>query len=254
MKKLLAILLMLILPCCPMLFLSACGEEKDAPASTRENPQPLDDIPEDDGIDAPEDVKIDSWQALYQAYNDTLAEQYKPFSKAAARSGSNIDSLAMINYISGEMDLALLNGFFPESNPSVNETVFNVMGYIGSKYAEEGDTATLSTTTKAGKEKIFQLKYDGNTAEMTVSVDGMIESVLSLCVTEEYSAKTYMTSGSPKIVHILCYPNGNIYMGIQENIENHVSLYQNAEIAKDPAFVTELENGFQLVDNIFTVF
>lgn len=261
MKKHLTILLMLTLLCSTAIIFTACGE-KSTPVSTdgeagseaSDTPEEASDVPEENETGDPPKAEFNSWEDLYKAYDMGLAEQYKSFSKAASQSAEGVDSLALINYISGDIDLALLSGFFPEDNPTVNETVFNVMGYTNSKYSEEGDTAFLTTTTKDGNEKVFQLKYEGVTAEMTVSTNDVVDSVLSLCVTDDYSAKTYRNAASQRTVRIICYKNGNIYMGIQNSIDNHVSLYQNAEVAEDPVFATEFGKGYQLVDNVFTAF
>jgi hypothetical protein len=80
-------------------------------------------------------------------------------------------------------------------------------------YSESGDTATLKGKNSNGEDFEFQLKYDSSSdsAVLTSTINGTVDEIVSICVDDDYYAKTYWSPeyGNTQVIY---YIDGTMYM------------------------------------------
>lgn len=249
MKKVLILILVITM----VFSLAACnigllaGDSKTTPSGTAGNPDTT-KTPDTKPNDTPQNVgknSYDSWEVFYNAFNAAYNEDSDRFSD---REDVGLDGvLALLN---GDIDLAFTSAYFNESASSTVPMAYGFFGWTDVAYSESGNTASVNATGEDGT-LTHELTYSkGNTAKFhSVSSDGT-ESTLTICLTGQYWAKSYMSAESE--VRAVGYKDGSFYLGTGSGGGTLLSLYDNPNAAADPSFVTGMDKVWELKDGQLT--
>lgn len=258
MKKLFALILAL-----SMVFtLAACGGEEDSDKDndesgvvTLENSEPVNGNNDADGNKPTENTTGNKkWEDLYNAYTDGQSAGYNALQDAIDNSGDMAVltySMSLVTMISGDLDLAMTGAFF-SADEFATKTGLKILYGDSIDYSEVGDTAKLVYTNNDGVKCTYTLKYDGkDTAVITSSTDAGDYSVTSVCVEDDFVAKTYYNKKTTKAVQVISYTNGDVGFCWNDEVDSEPEdLYQNADLAKKSGFGSDMPNRISLIDGV----
>lgn len=217
----------------------------EAPASAAAEEAPSSEAP---ASEAAPSGDFENWNALFTEYSNRMMNDTDAFT-------SDPDVVfAALSLFAGEIELSYTNVFFQPDAESGTTMVLEMFSMTDVSYTEQGDTATAEAINSKGQPVKFEVRYDGgNTAVMFYYVDGVLQSELSLCVTDEYAAKMCKEydEDSPETVCAIVKPNGDVWLGIDTRILEG-SLYQNGAAAEDPAFTESLPEHYSYIDGALT--
>lgn len=152
--------------------------------------------------------------------------------------------------LSGDIDLAFTSAYFNESASSTVPMAYGFFGWTDVAYSESGDTASVTATGQDGTLTHELIYSKGNAAKFrSVSSDGT-ECTLTICLTDQYWAKSYMSADSE--VRAAGYKDGSFYLGTGAGGGTLLSLYDNPNAAADPSFVTGMNKVWELKDGQLT--
>ncbi|MDL2254280.1 hypothetical protein LJC49_09495 [Ruminococcaceae bacterium OttesenSCG-928-I18] len=191
---------------------------------------------------------FESWNALFTEYNNCIMNDTEAFT-------SDPDvGIAALTLLAGEIELSYTNVFFQPDAESGTSMVLEMLSMTDVSYTEQGDTASAEAVNSSGLLEKYEVRYGGgNTAVMFYYVDGALQFELSLCVTDDYSAKMYKEydDDSPETICAIVKPNGDVWMGIDTQILEG-TLYQNGAAAEDAGFTEGLPEHFSYIDGVLT--
>ncbi len=249
MKKILILILVVTM----VFSLSACdiglfaSESSTTPSGTAGNSDTTKtpDTKTNDTPQGSQSASYNSWETFYNAFNAAYNKDSDTFSD---REDVGLDGVLAL--LSGDIDLAFTSAYFSESASSTVPMTYGFFGWTDAKYSEIGDIASVTTTGEEGT-LTHELTYNkGNVAKFrSVASDGK-ESTLTICLTDQYWAKSYMSADSE--VRAVGYKDGSFYLGTGSGGGTLLSLYDNPNAAADPSFVTGMNNVWELKDGQLT--
>lgn len=252
MKKILILILVVTLA----LSLSSCniglfaGESKTTPsgsAGSSDTTQAPDNKPNDtpQGSQNAGKSNYNNWEAFYNAFSAAYNQDSDKFSD---REDVGLD--AAFALLSGDIDLAFTSAYFNESASSTVPMAYGFFGWTDVAYSESGDTASVTATGEDGTLTHELIYSKGNAAKFrSVSSDGT-ECTLTVCLTDQYWAKSYISADSE--VRAVGYKDGSFYLGTGSGGGTLLSLYDNPNAAADPSFVTGMNKVWELKDGQLT--
>ncbi len=249
-------ILILILVVTMVFLLSACdiglfaGESNTTPSGTAGNSdttQQPDTKPNDtpQGSQNAGKSSYNNWETFYNSFNAAYNEDSDRFSDR-----EDVDLDGVLALLSGDIDLAFTSTYFSESASSTVPMTYGFFGWTDAQYNQSGDTASVTATGEDGT-LTHELTYSkGNAAKFrSVSSDGT-ECTLTVCLTDQYWAKSYMSADSE--VRAVGYKDGSFYLGTGSGGGTLLSLYDNPNAAADPSFVTGMNKVWELKDGQLT--
>lgn len=192
-----------------------------------------------------------TWSSLYEAYADRLGKHTEAITEAMGEANPML-GLYAIQFISGDIELALTAAFFGEQAAAVMPSVLAVFGHKNVAYKQVGDKATVTFEDSEGAKGEFSLRFDGrNTAELTWSKADKPVSLMSICVTDDYMAKSYTNLEKGNLVYLVGWKNGDVSVGIDEKGEAP-NLYMHADAPARSDLVASFKDKLFLKDGKFS--
>lgn len=257
MKKLLALILALAM----VLTLAACGGKDDSGKDkdesgvvTLENGETVKGNDNKDDKPTENTTSNKKWEDLYSSYSDGQSKGYEALQTAIEDSGDMAVlgySMSLMKMMSGDMDLAMSAAFFSADEFSTKAGLKIIYG-DSVDYSEVGDTAKLVYTNNDGVKFTYVLKYDGkDTAVLTGTSDAGYYSVTSICVEGDYVAKTYYNKETTTSIQVISSTNGDVsFCWNDEATSEPEVLYQNAKLAKQSGFGSDMPNYISCIDGV----
>ncbi len=239
MKKISLILIFILLTAS----LAACGNS--GPATT-------DGENYDNSNDSENNVSTGSWSEFYESYVAAMENAYTDIEDNISEENFML-ALNLFNFMAGDLTLAFTATFF-DTDPAAVAMAFSIFGYADIDYSESGDSATVSGTNSSGEPFSYELQYDDSSASaiLTCTTNGEVTEVMSICVAEDFYAKTDWTVDYGN-VEVVYYTNGDMYMGWDgEPSSPGETLYKNTSYATSSSFAQNLTNSMSSVDGVVT--
>lgn len=193
-----------------------------------------------------------TWSEFYKAYSAEKTSVYKSANSAISASGSTSvnDSICMLYMLYGDVDLAYASCFFGDAE--VVKTVLESYGFSDVVYSQKDETASASCK-KDGNALNIELKYNSptGTAQFTITKDGKVQFIYSICRNGEYIAKNYIDNESGLYIEVLAYTKtDSLYVSVRSDDYPFVSLFRNAAYSTAAGFAANGEYSFSCIDGV----
>lgn len=198
-----------------------------------------------------DNASSNNWADFYTSYADAMSDAYDSIDSAISEDNF-MYAMDMLNFMSGDLELAFTSMFFAADEESALGAFFLFGEDLN--YDQSGDTATLSGVDSEGVEFSYELKYDPSSASalLTVTEGGTVSSILSICVEDEFYAKTYWTPDYGN-VEVIAFTNGDMLMS-WDNAPAAAgeTLYKNVGYASSDSFAQSMANYLNYVGGVTT--
>lgn len=246
MKKISILMLAILL----MFTMTACGPRLPGTSGDSDNTDSNSSFDEDNGNDGGDNASSNNWADFYASYSDAMSDAYDSIENAILEEDF-MYSMDMLNFISGDITLAFTSAFFGGDEAAV-EMVFGIFGSGDIDYEESGDTAKITGVDSEGVSFEYELQYNASSqsALLTTKENGTVTEIMSICVQDNFYAKTYWSPDYGN-VEIVYYTNNEMYMSWDEApAPAGETLYKNVNYATSDSFGTSMANYLKLVDGV----